>query len=426
LGTSGNAAANVELRDLGIDANFSGGATLGAAVQISNGPDFKASNVLVKNCYGGGILLQGFGAAPNGCPRSVVESSRFDTLGQADGSTGHGVTITGQSDHSRVINNTFVNIKGGMGVAAVGSSSGNPDHCTVSGNTVTMAASTIGFEGIGFDVNSTYATITGNNVTNSQDNGISATGPHSTITGNTIDGALNHGIWAAAYSTVTGNTIRNAGKAFTVDGLLYGGVTIDAPIGSIVTGNTILDDRATKTMAYIAKAVNGTLGGNIIGPNAGSGWNQASPYSGFTATTDITIDTHTNTGGITLNRIYGPGATPLILGSTANALSQFWVGNTSTTIDAQMGIRTNSTSRVTAVIKAVTSQTSDLLQIQDSAGAVMAKIGINGSIKANTFATGSRPSAVTVGAGAQVYDTTLSKPIWSDGTVWRDAAGTAV
>lgn len=40
--------------------------------------------------------------------------------------------------------------------------------------------------------------------------------------------------------------------------------------------------------------------------------------------------------------------------------------------------------------------------------------------------TANRPSAASVGAGSQFYDTTLSKPIWSDGTVWRDAAGTAV
>lgn len=43
-----------------------------------------------------------------------------------------------------------------------------------------------------------------------------------------------------------------------------------------------------------------------------------------------------------------------------------------------------------------------------------------------TSTTGARPSAVSAGAGAEMYDTTLSKPIYSDGTVWRDAAGTAV
>jgi hypothetical protein len=47
-------------------------------------------------------------------------------------------------------------------------------------------------------------------------------------------------------------------------------------------------------------------------------------------------------------------------------------------------------------------------------------------IRTGRGATGSRPSASTVGAGSMWYDTTLSKPIWSDGTSWRDAAGTAV
>lgn len=42
------------------------------------------------------------------------------------------------------------------------------------------------------------------------------------------------------------------------------------------------------------------------------------------------------------------------------------------------------------------------------------------------YATASRPSATAIGAGAVYYDTTLKKPAWSDGAVWRDAAGTAV
>lgn len=49
-----------------------------------------------------------------------------------------------------------------------------------------------------------------------------------------------------------------------------------------------------------------------------------------------------------------------------------------------------------------------------------------GTVKSGAATTASRPSASTAGAGAMIYDTTLSKPIWSDGTVWRDAAGTAV
>ncbi len=48
------------------------------------------------------------------------------------------------------------------------------------------------------------------------------------------------------------------------------------------------------------------------------------------------------------------------------------------------------------------------------------------AFRTGSSVTGSRPSASAVGVGAQWYDTTLTKPIWSDGTNWRDAAGTIV
>lgn len=48
------------------------------------------------------------------------------------------------------------------------------------------------------------------------------------------------------------------------------------------------------------------------------------------------------------------------------------------------------------------------------------------SLALHTYSTAGRPSAVTSGAGATYYDTTLSKPGYSDGTVWRDAAGTGI
>lgn len=40
--------------------------------------------------------------------------------------------------------------------------------------------------------------------------------------------------------------------------------------------------------------------------------------------------------------------------------------------------------------------------------------------------TANRPPAATVGPAAQFYDVTLGKPVWSNGTVWKDAAGTTV
>lgn len=36
-----------------------------------------------------------------------------------------------------------------------------------------------------------------------------------------------------------------------------------------------------------------------------------------------------------------------------------------------------------------------------------------------SYATGSRPAAATAGAGAVIYDSTLGKPIYSNGTNWK-------
>lgn len=67
----------------------------------------------------------------------------------------------------------------------------------------------------------------------------------------------------------------------------------------------------------------------------------------------------------------------------------------------------------------------DDTEVRRAAANVLAT-GTDDGFRTGSSITGSRPSAVTLGAGTQWFDTTLNKPIWSDGTVWRDAAGTAV
>jgi hypothetical protein len=49
-----------------------------------------------------------------------------------------------------------------------------------------------------------------------------------------------------------------------------------------------------------------------------------------------------------------------------------------------------------------------------------------GALTTGKGITSARPLASTVGAGGQWFDTTLNKPIWSDGVAWRDATGTIV
>ena len=47
-------------------------------------------------------------------------------------------------------------------------------------------------------------------------------------------------------------------------------------------------------------------------------------------------------------------------------------------------------------------------------------------VRVPRYTTALRPTPASAAVGATIYDTTLSKPIFSDGTTWRDAAGTAV
>ena len=54
------------------------------------------------------------------------------------------------------------------------------------------------------------------------------------------------------------------------------------------------------------------------------------------------------------------------------------------------------------------------------------EVQINAPLRISRHSTDSRPSAASAGEGAQIYDTTLHKPIWSDGSEWRDAAGSVV
>ncbi|MBT2248092.1 hypothetical protein JHV56_05175 [Arthrobacter sp. BHU FT2] len=68
-----------------------------------------------------------------------------------------------------------------------------------------------------------------------------------------------------------------------------------------------------------------------------------------------------------------------------------------------------------------------------AAGAIIVEFQRNGTtvgamrvaapITPYTSSTTARRSAAQAGAGSMAFDTTLGKPIWSDGTIWRDANG---
>lgn len=51
---------------------------------------------------------------------------------------------------------------------------------------------------------------------------------------------------------------------------------------------------------------------------------------------------------------------------------------------------------------------------------------VSGWLQLPSYSTTALPDPVEVGVGAVVYNTTLSKPVLSDGTVWRDSTGAAI
>ncbi|MFW2545255.1 DUF2793 domain-containing protein [Primorskyibacter sp. 2E107] len=50
-------------------------------------------------------------------------------------------------------------------------------------------------------------------------------------------------------------------------------------------------------------------------------------------------------------------------------------------------------------------------------------LDVAGPVRCGAYDTASRPSAAAAGAGAMIYDSTLQKPLWSDGTDWRLSGG---
>lgn len=80
--------------------------------------------------------------------------------------------------------------------------------------------------------------------------------------------------------------------------------------------------------------------------------------------------------------------------------------------------------RTDAFVFSSGSATQDTI-LQRAAANVLA-VGADDCFKTGRNTTANRPTASAAGQGSMFYDTTLGKPIWSDGTNWKDAAGTTV
>lgn len=125
--------------------------------------------------------------------------------------------------------------------------------------------------------------------------------------------------------------------------------------------------------------------------------------------------------------------TQVFIGAVSGAAGILFGGDTALTkigassiYTRQMIMQAATVGQVPVAARGMAGQTGDLFQAQDSTAAVMAKITKDGAIRPGVYTTALRPTAAAAGLGAEIYDSTLGKPIWSTGTVWKDAAGTTV
>lgn len=251
------------------------------------------------------------------------------------------------------------------------------------------------------------------------------------------------------YSAASGIVLSpTAGPTGAVSGTQMVGVGEGAAGGNLstvsatnVTGlghHSLYKNNGNSNTGVGADALNEASTGTdltAIGRGAGS-------YTSGLASTDKTTTGIKNTllgayalAGTTSSRATAIGANSNTKFSDTTALGESTVGT--------QVFQTHTGPRALALTKMATPHTSsgsandiELMADVDGATKLILKAVLNAKVVpivhelgvtyTPPFTTAGRPSASASGAGYSYYDTTLSKPAWSDGTVWRDAAGTAV
>ena len=228
-----------------------------------------------------------------------------------------------------------------------------------------------------------------------------------------------------------------AGRSTTSGVLTFPLTTISvADISSFPTGggNLYLSDGTT----IVTCAYTGVSGSTLTGVSGGSG-SLPSGAAIFSLSGVASADTWEITDPD------NPVAGGFFQTTQIATLTQTWLNATSFNVGAQT-LRPNSNATALQHMRNETGRVDMAWDNSGSAGAYSYQNGATvegrsgtasgtrtwrlnaalGTVQTGSGATGSRPTASVAGTGAMWFDITLGKPIWSDGTTWRDAAGTAV
>lgn len=281
---------------------------------------------------------------------------------------------------------------------------------------------------------------------------------------------------AAASSTVVGNQALASGTAAIAVGRLTVALDNATVVGdsasSTGTSATVVGKGATG--ATSAVAVGSTATASATGAVAVGGAAQA------TAASTVSVGPSANASGVSAvaigNGATAPGGSSVIIGKSAvgtasantvaignaasvSAASAVAIGNGATsafTNSVALGSSSTTTAndqvhigaRHLALTESATRPTAPsadgtrFYTLDDGSGNTVMEVRFNGTSKIIKLAsqlgtnglggsdvpytTAARPSAVTAGAGARYFDTTLGKPVSSNGTNWVDATGATV
>lgn len=265
-----------------------------------------------------------------------------------------------------------------------------------------------------------------------------------TVTGNTIIDAPRGGVLVrgAKGVGVFANTIIRPGAPFLADdttAVTTGmptqnfGIAVDANYsasvnGLAIIGNYILDNRDipyTNSPVYWGSAANvaafgnASLGSRLQLVEAAQTFNSGVKTFAalIQAAGGIRVGTSNASGSVTHRVTGGPGSSRELRLDTNDVTR--WMLRANAT--AETGATAGSDLELRAYDDAGTFLV-NALSVRRSDG----RVAFGAPAAAKNSTTASRPTATAAGAGANYFDTTLNKPVWSDGSNWRDAAGTVV
>ena len=278
--------------------------------------------------------------------------------------------------------------------------------------------------------------------------GAAAAASNATALGGSSTAASNGvAVGKSAATTATRGTAVGYSASAGQDTVVIGPSVVVGGSNAVVIGATASGASNSTAVGYGA-TITSTLG-TAVGKGSNSGASSTSVGESASASGSNAVAVGQASVAPSSGTAVGQGATVVGSGgsvalgkaATANHVDSVAIGNATTTtatLQVKVGARhielTETTDpaapsadslRLAAVDNATTTQTDLIARFVGTKGRVPLASSAGVHVWPS-YTTANRPTAANAGVGGACFDTTLGKPIWSDGTNWKDATGTTV